>query len=141
MAYLLHFASKEREFTGVDHDDDNVEIANNCFSKDDKINFIFAEISEYTFEKYDAIIMSDFLLNMEQNAQKLLIKKCISHLNPWGRLIVRTDNKDLNTKDISISYQPVRSVEYVASANNMICRVMDQPGNTNKIVFVINTNG
>jgi 2-polyprenyl-3-methyl-5-hydroxy-6-metoxy-1,4-benzoquinol methylase len=89
MAYLLHFASKEREFTGIDSDEDKVEMANSCFSKDDKINFIFAYISEFAFESYDAIIIVDFLQHMQQVEQKLLIEKCISHLNPGGRLIIR----------------------------------------------------
>jgi 1-acyl-sn-glycerol-3-phosphate acyltransferase len=125
-AYLLHFASKEREFTGVDSDEDKVEMANNCFSKDDKINFIFADISEYTFKNYDAIIMVDFLQQMQKAAQKLLIEKCISHLNPGGKLIIRTDNKDLTPN--------------VAASNHMKWIVIDQMKNTSDIIFVIDKN-
>jgi len=141
MAYLLHFASKEREFTGVDHDEDNVEMANNCFSKDDKINFIFEDISEFAFESYDAIIMADFLTNLQQEEQKLLIEKCISNLNPKGQLIIRTDNKNLNRKGKSAAYFSGKLVEDVAASNHMKCTVIDQAKSTSDIVFVINRNG
>jgi 1-acyl-sn-glycerol-3-phosphate acyltransferase len=140
MAYLLHFASKEREFTGVDSDEDKVEMANNCFSKDDKINFIFADIPEFAFENYNAIIMVDFLQNMQQDAQKLLIKKCISHLNPGGRLIIRTGNKDLNSKAKGTSFLSGQLVKDAAASNHMKWTVIDQVKNTSDIVFVIDKN-
>jgi 1-acyl-sn-glycerol-3-phosphate acyltransferase len=141
MAYLLHFASKEREFTGIDSDEDKVQMANNCFSKDDKINFIFAYISEFAFESYDAIIIVDFLQHMQQVEQKLLIEKCISHLNPGGRLIIRTDNKPLKSKDKGTSYLSGQLVEDVTVSNHMQCTVIDQVKNTTDVVFVINKNG
>ncbi len=140
MAYLLHFASKERDFTGIENDEDNVEMSNNCFSRDDKINFIFADISAFEFENYDAIIIVDFLKTLEQNEQKLLIEKCISHLNPMGKLIVRTDNKNLNSKDKSISYLSGQLIRDVVASKKMKCTTIDQVKNTSDIVFVINRN-
>lgn len=140
MAHLLHFASKDRVVTGVDHDEDNVEMANNCFSKDDKINFIFADISEFTFGKYDAIIMTDFLENLQQDTQRLLIEKCISHLNPEGKLIIRIDSKNLNSKNQSTFYSG-QLIEDVATFNHMKCTVTDQVKSTRDVVFVINRNG
>ena len=89
MAYLLHFASKQREFTGIDNDEDKIGIANNCFSKDEKMSFIFADMAEFDFQNYDAIVMVDFLQHLQQGAQAPLIEKCISRLNPGGRLIIK----------------------------------------------------
>jgi len=140
MVYLLHFASKERVFIGVDANEDDVEMANNCFSKDDKINFMFADILEFEFERYDAIIMVDFLLQMQQTEQKLLIEKCISHLTPAGKLIIRTDNKNLSKKGNAVSYHSGQLVEDVSAFNHMKCTVIDQGKNTSNIVFVINKN-
>jgi 16S rRNA G1207 methylase RsmC len=34
MPYMLHFAAPQREFTGVDYDEDKIEVANNNFNKD-----------------------------------------------------------------------------------------------------------
>jgi 1-acyl-sn-glycerol-3-phosphate acyltransferase len=154
MAYLLHFASKERELTGIDLDEEKIEMANNCFSKDTKINFIFADALELSFEAYDAIILTDALHQMQPADQKLIIEKCISHLTPNGRLIVRADNKDLNqnnkgailTRPFSTnfsatqrdtSYLSGQLVKDVAAAKQMKYTIIDQVKDTTDIVFVI----
>jgi 2-polyprenyl-3-methyl-5-hydroxy-6-metoxy-1,4-benzoquinol methylase len=78
---------------------------------------------------------------MQQVEQKLLIEKCISHLNPGGRLIIRTDNKALKSKDKGTSYLSGQLVEDVTVSNHMKCTVIDQVKNTTDVVFVINKNG
>lgn len=90
MAYLLHFASKQREFIGIDNDEEKIGIAYNCFSRDEKMSFIFADIAEFEFQTYDAIVMVDFLQTLQKEARIPFIEKCISGLNPGGRLIIRT---------------------------------------------------
>jgi len=137
-AYMLHFAAKEREFTGIDNDEDDVEMANSCFDKDDKINFIFADIAAFAFESYDAILMVDCLQQMQQDAQVSLIEKCISHLAPGGTLIIRTGG---NSKDNSRSYLPGQLIADVAASRQMTCTVIDQVKNTSNIVFVKKGNG
>jgi len=158
MTYLLHFASKDREFTGIDLDEDKIEMANNCFSKDSKINFIFGDALEFVFETYDAIFMADVLHYMRPDEQKLLIEKSISHLNPGGVLIIRADNKDVNrqnkgegfarffstdffkfdkTDQGDISYLSGQLVKDVAATHRKECTVIDQNKNTSDIVFVI----
>lgn len=101
MTYLLHFASKDRIFTGIDSDEDSVDMANNCFSKDDKINFIFADVQQFAFELYDAIVIADALPDLPPANQQLLIKKCINHINPGGKLIVRAGHNDQSVYEIS----------------------------------------
>jgi 2-polyprenyl-3-methyl-5-hydroxy-6-metoxy-1,4-benzoquinol methylase len=134
MAYLLHFASKEREFICIDNDEDKIEIANNCFSKDKKINFIFADIRKFEFQNYDAMIMVDFLQHLQKEIQTALIEKCISHLKPDGRLIIRTHNKDLTPKDKNAL------VKDLTASNHMKLIVMDQGKNRDDIIFVIDKN-
>jgi 1-acyl-sn-glycerol-3-phosphate acyltransferase len=128
-AYLLHFASKERAFTGIDKDEDKIEMANNCFSKDEKINFIFADIAQFEFQSYDAIMMIDFLQHMEKEAQTPLIEKCINRLNPGGRLIIRTHD-----------YPSGRLVKDLAASDHMKLTVIDQGKNRDDIIFVIDKN-
>src|SRR6185437_7018368 len=106
-AYLLHFASKQREFTGIDNDEDKIGIANNCFSKDEKMSFIFSDIAEFEFQNYDAIVMVDYLQTLQKEAQIPFIEKCLSGLNPGGRLIIRAHNSlsDRLGKDLTASGQ------------------------------------
>ncbi len=98
MDYLLHFAAKEREFTGIDIDEDKIELAGNCFSKNNDINFIFADALAFCFEAYDAIMIAGILRHFEPEGQKLLIEKCLNALNPGGLLIVKTSSTELNQK-------------------------------------------
>jgi 2-polyprenyl-3-methyl-5-hydroxy-6-metoxy-1,4-benzoquinol methylase len=124
----LHFASKEREFTCIDNDGDKIEMANNCFSKDEEINFIFADIREFEFQNYDAIIMVDFLQHMQKEAQAPLVENCIYNLKPGGRLIIRTHNLS------------GRLVKDLAASNHMKLTVIDQGKNRDDIIFVIDKN-
>ncbi|MDB4901313.1 MAG: methyltransferase protein [Mucilaginibacter sp.] len=158
MPYLLHFTSKEREFTGIDNDEDKIETANNCFSKDNKINFIFGNALELPFDTYDAIIMADVLPSMQAKDQKLIIEKCIDHLNPGGMLIIRTDNKNLTQKDTGTiltrifspkpfifnratsNGSPCLSSQFVkdlATNQNIKYTVIDNEKYTSDIVFVL----
>jgi 2-polyprenyl-3-methyl-5-hydroxy-6-metoxy-1,4-benzoquinol methylase len=100
LTYLLHFASKDRKFTGVDIDEEQIATANNCFNKDSGINFVQADALEFAFDNYDAILVTGMLLR--RSDQKLLMEKCIHHLNPGGMIIV---------KDVDINKSGVRSAD------------------------------
>ena len=95
--YNLHFSSKERQFIGIDTDGDKIEMAANCFSRDNKINFIFADALKFQFENYDAIILADMLHHVQLADRQLLIEKCIRHLNPGGTIILKDNHTGLNT--------------------------------------------
>ena len=158
MPYMLHFASAQREFTGVDYDEDKIEMANNCFSKNSQINFMFADVLNFSFEKYDAITMLDILHYMQPGDQKLVIEKCIRHLNPGGTIIIRDGNKDLKqrhkgtvlteffstrfigfnkTTREGLSFLSGQLVRDIAKANHMQCVEVDQTKYTSNIIFVI----
>jgi 1-acyl-sn-glycerol-3-phosphate acyltransferase len=98
VSYLMHFVSEERIFTGVDNDEDKIEIAGSCFSKDDGINFVCAGALDFDFEKYDAIVLSGILSALEPLAQQRLIEKCINNLEPGGSVIIIVNNKKIMPK-------------------------------------------
>ncbi|MBI3883410.1 MAG: 1-acyl-sn-glycerol-3-phosphate acyltransferase, partial [Sphingobacteriales bacterium] len=85
MSYMLHFVSSQREITGIDYDEEKIATANHCFSKDAAINFFYADVLEFEFETYDAIIICDMLHYLQPAQQKLVIEKCIRHLNTGGQ--------------------------------------------------------
>ena len=94
MAYMLYFAAEKRTITGIDYDEEKIETANHCFSKTADINFIHADVLDFNFEKYDAIILADILHYLHHDKQKQLIEKCIYHLNEGGIVIIRDGDKD-----------------------------------------------
>jgi 1-acyl-sn-glycerol-3-phosphate acyltransferase len=151
MAYLLHFASRDREFNGIDIDEDKVELANNCFSRDAGINFIFADALKFDFETYDAVIVADLLSCLPPEGQKQLIEKCINALNPGGILIIKTDNKNLNQQHSGNLYHRLfspkraggtpslqgRFVMDAAAAHHIKCVTIKKVNYKSDVVFVI----
>jgi 1-acyl-sn-glycerol-3-phosphate acyltransferase len=157
MPYMLHFAAPLRVFTGIDYDEDKIEVANNNFNKDVHINFEHADVLSFAFEKYDAIIIADVLHYMQPDEQKLIMEKCIAGLNQGGKLIIRDGNKDLKEKhrgtelteffstkfvkfnkaSRGLSFLSAKLVEDIAAANHMTCKIIDETKFTSNIIFVI----
>jgi 1-acyl-sn-glycerol-3-phosphate acyltransferase len=157
MPYMLHFAAPQRAFTGIDYDEDKIELANNNFNKDALINFEHADVLNFEFEKYDAIIIADMLHYMQPEEQKLIVQRCIDSLNAGGMVIIRDGNKDLKEKhrgtqlteffstrfvkfnktSQGLSFLSARLVEDIAAANNMDCHIIDETKYTSNITFVI----
>ena len=158
MPYLLHFAANEREFTGIDYDEDKIEIAANCFGRDERIRFVHAGALEFKFEKYDAIIMADILHYMQPEEQEQLINKSIAHLNTGGVLIIRDGNLELHerhkgtrlteyfstrffgfnkTAGKGLSYLSAARIKNIAAANKMQCIEIDHTKYTSNIIFAL----
>ena len=98
LSYMLHFTGKQREITGIDYDEKKIETANHCFSKTPSVSFIYSDVLNFPFEKYDAIILADMLHYLLPDHQKEVIEKCIGQLNPGGIAIIRDGDKDAATK-------------------------------------------
>jgi uncharacterized protein len=98
MSYMLHFASGDRELTGVDYDLEKTELANCCFSRDERIHFIHADANTYPFEQYDGIVLSDMLHYLKPEEQKNLLLKCMNSLKRGGVLVIRDANKDMTRR-------------------------------------------
>ncbi|MBC8033801.1 MAG: 1-acyl-sn-glycerol-3-phosphate acyltransferase, partial [Chitinophagaceae bacterium] len=98
MAYMLHFASPGRNITAIDYDEEKISTAKHCFSKNETINFECADIMNFRFETYDAIILADMLHYLQPHEQRQAVDKCARHLNPGGTIIIREGNKEMQDK-------------------------------------------
>jgi uncharacterized protein len=158
MSYMLHFAAPDREITGIDYDEEKIETANHCFSKNEKINFFYTDVLNFSFEKYDGIILSDILHYLQPSQQKEIVEKCIQNLNPGGTLIIRDGNKDLGTRHFGTRYTEFISTTFsgfnktsgnglsflsagfireIAAQQKAECTEIDQTKFTSNIIFVI----
>ncbi len=158
MDYALYFASEQRRITGIDYDEEKIQVANNCFSKDENIDFIAADASDFTFENYDAVIMSDVLHYIDADAQKRLVEKCCNSLNDGGLLLIRDANADLkkrhfytklteflSTKLIGfnktsangLSFFSEQLIKSIALENNMSCVEIDNTKYTSNIMYIL----
>ncbi len=95
LSYLLNFVSPERKIQGVDYDEDKIELANHCISKNEQMSFIAADATQYEPDNSDIFILSDVLHYLNDNQQTTLVEKCIEKLNPGGKIIIRDADSDL----------------------------------------------
>lgn len=158
LSYMLAFTSAAREITGIDYDEEKIETANHCFSKTDKINFVYSDVMAYDFEQYDAIIVADMLHYLPAGEQEQVIKKCIAHLNPGGQLIIRDGDSDITEKHkrtrfteflstrlfkfnktagSGLSFLSGRMIREMAAASNMTCSEIPDSKMTSNTFFIL----
>ncbi|MGN6493316.1 MAG: 1-acyl-sn-glycerol-3-phosphate acyltransferase [Agriterribacter sp.] len=158
MSYMLHFAAPGRDITGIDYDEEKTTVANHCFSKDEHIRFKHADVTNYIFEKYDAIIAADMLHYLPEEKQEQVIRQCIDALNTGGVLIIRDGNKELEERhkgtrlteffstrffgfnkvtDQGLSFLSGNTIRRLAKEYTLDCREIDDTKYTSNIIFVL----
>ncbi len=98
MAYMLGFLSKGRMITGIDYDQDKIDVANNCPEKNERLSFICGNVLEMDLPKSRAFILSDVLHYFPETEQEKLIIRCIENLEDGGTLIIRDADKHMGRK-------------------------------------------
>jgi 1-acyl-sn-glycerol-3-phosphate acyltransferase len=98
LSYMLYFTSHQRQVTGIDYDEEKINTANNCFDKNDQLNFVHSDALAFSFEHYDGLVLADMLHYLQPARQRALIEKCILHLNPGGSIIIREGNADMKKR-------------------------------------------
>jgi 1-acyl-sn-glycerol-3-phosphate acyltransferase len=85
--YMLHFSGWKRRIVGIDASEEEIDVANNCYSKNEQVKFICADPLNYPTEKSDAFIINEKRLSLKQDEVKSLLKKCLSNLNDNGTVV------------------------------------------------------
>jgi len=121
MTYMLHWASEERRFIGVDYDEDKIETArhnykrgywpsgNKPWQKADEndykdpgfsvpITFVQADLTTFTLHSCDGIIVSDVLHYLVPVEQLALLNRCYEALSPGGTLVLRDGVEELEVR-------------------------------------------
>jgi 1-acyl-sn-glycerol-3-phosphate acyltransferase len=97
--YMLAWTSSERKITGIDYDEEKIEVANHNFSKTEQLNFIAGDGVDFpTSKTYDCILIMDVLHYLTPEKQIQLLEKCNLYLKPNGSLIVRDGMENLGSK-------------------------------------------
>jgi 2-polyprenyl-3-methyl-5-hydroxy-6-metoxy-1,4-benzoquinol methylase len=159
--YALYFASKQRNITAIDYDEEKISVAENCFSKDENINFFSCDVMNFNFEKYDAIIMSDVLHYLDTPAQQILLNRCCESLNKDGVLIIHDADEKLQSRHFytklteffstriirfnktsgkGLSFFSEALLQQTAKENNMLYERVAQQKYTSNITCVLKGN-
>ena len=154
---MLHFVSENRKITGIDYDKNKIDVANNCISKNNQINFIYGDALNVDFEKTDVFVLSDILHYLSEEKQKQLIEKCINNLNNNGIIIIRDANTELKKRQIVTVFTEMFStktgfnkvgknklfftssskIKEIVSANGMTMEILDNTKFTSNLVYII----
>lgn len=160
LSYMLHFVSDERIVTGIDHDSEKILVANNCPSKNEKVNFECADIIKYEFKPADVFLLSDVLHYIPKKNQKTVITNCINNLNDNGMIIIRDANSKLKDRHKRTKFTELFSTKifgfnktvseskelYFISSDdileifkkhNMEVEIVDQTKLTSNVVYII----
>ena len=89
LSYMLSMLSEERTVLGIDYDKDKIAVANHNFSRNERIRFVCANVTDQELPPSDVFIMNDMLHYMGHSLQERLLESCIGKLLPGGMLIVR----------------------------------------------------
>ena len=112
MSYMLGFVSEKRNILGIDYDNDKIELANNCISKNDRINFVSADVITYPYAPTDVFILSDILHYLQEEKQEQLLVTCIQNLKPSGVILIRDADKDLKKRHVGTQYTEFFSTRF-----------------------------
>jgi len=98
VSYMLMFTSERRRITGVDYDNEKIEVAENCFSKNERIRFTTADVSDYEITAKDGFVLGDVLHYLTPEKQEILLRKCFANLKPAGVILIREANSELSAR-------------------------------------------
>ena len=94
LAFMLSFVAKGRQITGIDYDEEKIEVANNTFSKHERLNFIAGDATSEIVPQSDVFLMNDMLHYMPYEMQDKLIENCMHNLSDNGFIIIRDGDSE-----------------------------------------------
>jgi predicted exporter/2-polyprenyl-3-methyl-5-hydroxy-6-metoxy-1,4-benzoquinol methylase len=110
LSYMLSLTAPARTITGIDYDDEKIEVAANGVLLSDKLRFVCSDVLEYAYENTDAFVISDVLHYLKEADQQRLIHTCVDKLNQGGVLILRDGNSAMKQR-----HQGTRLTEFFST--------------------------
>lgn len=158
LSYMLGYTSKDRTITGIDYDNEKIEIAQHGYLKSEHVNFVQQDAMSYRFSNEDAIILSDVLHYLDPEHQQQLLENCVQNTNPGGMIVIRDGVKELekrhkgtrlselfSTKIIGFNKTGKQGLSFISSAfiesfatrHNLKLSVIDNSKLTSNLIFVL----
>lgn len=157
LPYMLSFVSNKRTVTGIDYDEDKIEVANHCFSRNAKINFIAANAITQQLPGSDVFVMNDMLHYLPFDSQQKLIENCMQNLNPNGTIIIRDGDSTkkekhgvtklteifstkilrFNKTEGKLFFTSFDRIKEIAEQNGFVTEALDNDKFTSNTIFIL----
>ena len=157
LCYMLQFLSEGRTITGVDYDNEKIEVAKNGYLRSERLRFVAADITSIDLGTYDVIILSDVVHYLRTEEQYKLLLKCFRSLHSGGKIILRDGDVDLeqrhhgtklteffsvrllkfNKANNDLNFPSGRSLTDFARQHDLEVEKIDQGGVTSNVIFVL----
>jgi len=162
LAQTLKMVSPEREFLGLDYDEEKIAMAQNAVRSMEGISFQVANVVEYNLPESDVFIINDVLHYLTEEQQEIVIVKCMEKLNAGGTIFIRDADSDLekrtkvtklteffsvkllrfNTDENNrLTYTSGRKIKQIAESNGFSCTRIDNVKHTSNLSFLLKRNG
>jgi 2-polyprenyl-3-methyl-5-hydroxy-6-metoxy-1,4-benzoquinol methylase len=156
---MLQFLSKDRTITGVDYDEDKIDVAQHGYLRTEQLHFHCADVMLFPMEKYDIIIISDVLHYLNFDGQETLLTRSFNALNPGGKVIVREGNAELakrhrgtqvteffsvkllkfNKATQALNFVSGETLRTIANKHGLEVSIQDDTKYTSNVIFVISS--
>ncbi|MEG1036957.1 MAG: 1-acyl-sn-glycerol-3-phosphate acyltransferase [Mucinivorans sp.] len=157
MSYMVSMLSDSRRVTGIDYDQQKIALANNCFSKNDNINFIHADICNFDIPAADGYVISDVLHYIDRDSQNRVVQMCIDRMSEGGVLLIRDGDSSIkerhthteqsekwSTRIIKFNktkgplcFLSKEQIENIAQLNNMSLEIVECNKHNSNTLFVL----
>lgn len=158
LSYILALTSSLRTVTGVDYDQEKIEIAGNGYLKGKNLEFVASDILEYDLSKTDVIMLNDVLHYLQNKEQLIILERCAQALNPGGRLIIRDGVRELKerhrgtklteffstrllgfnkTKSHGLEFISKTMIEDLARRFHLTLEIIDNTRMTSNLIFIL----
>lgn len=94
--FMLSLYRPQRKVTGIDYDEDKVNIARNCWllKRLPNLSFECCDAASAELKESNAFVISDMLHYLDEKTQEKLINNCASKLLPGGIILIRDSNSE-----------------------------------------------
>ncbi len=153
----LHYKNENRQITGVDYDEEKIQIAQNVFDKNNNIRFELADIKQYEIINKDVIFLNDILHYLPAQEQFSVLKKCVEELNDNGIIFIRDGITDLekrhkttrntelfstkilqfNKKEDEFHFFSSDFIKSFATQNKLAFEMAEQSQKTSNVLFIL----
>lgn len=156
-SYFLHYRDPDRHITGVDYDEEKIATAQHGFEKNENLNFVQANVKDFSIKNQDVIFINDILHYMRREDQIEVLQNAVNGLNENGIIFIREGITDLTTRhkrtlrsewfstrllgfnktETELCFLSRDFIEDFAKKNRLSCKMKEQSATTSNVLFIL----